>query len=517
MLYVINLAVRRAIMEELLEKSSQCPEKQVFNDRGNVLIVDDTPQNLDLLSEILRGDGFDVRPAKSAGLALLSARTIVPDLILLDIMMPEIDGYEVCRRLKADEKTRDVPVIFISALKDVVDRVQAFEAGGVDFLSKPFHAEEVLARVRTHLALRRAHIKLENQKAQLEQEIAEREKSERELSRFQEHLAGILEKKLRHPEVFKNLVCRSDKVQSIFQYVEALACSSEPVLITGESGVGKELIARAVHDVSSCQGGWVPVNVAGLDDNVFSDTLFGHVKGAFTGADRDRAGMVEKAAGGTLFLDEIGDLSPLSQIKLLRLLQEKEFMPLGSDKVIGVTARIVVATNVDLEQKQKNGTFRKDLYYRLCTHHIEIPPLRERTEDIPVLLDHLLEEASRQMGKKKPTPPPELSLLLTNYSFPGNIRELRAMVFNSVSLHNSKKLSMDSFCKAMGRSIKESVEDETVCDERLLTFHERLPTLKKAASLLVKEAIKRTKGNQSMAARLLGITQPALSSRLKKT
>jgi DNA-binding NtrC family response regulator len=190
-------------------------------------------------------------------------------------------------------------------------------------------------------------------------------------------------------------------------------------------------------------------------------------------------------------------------------------MPLGSDKVISVTARIVVATNVDLEQKQKCGVFRKDLYFRLCTHRIEIPPLRERTEDIPALLDHLLDEAAQQMGKKKPTPPDELSLLLTNYPFPGNIRELRSMVFNAVSMHNSKKLSMESFIKAMGRSVKESVGGETDIDDNLLTFHERLPTLKKAASLLVLEAIKRTKGNQSMAARLLGITQPALSSRLK--
>lgn len=346
-------------MENSQNNSLPCPEIQAFNVKGNVLVVDDTPQNLDLLSEILTGDGFDVRPAKSGGLALLSARTILPDLILLDIMMPDMDGYEVCRRLKKDLQMRDVPVIFISAMDDSVDRVKAFEVGGVDFVSKPFHAEEVLARVRTHLALRRAHIKLENQKARLEQEIAEREKSEKELSRYQEHLAGILEKKLRHPEVFKDIVSRSEKMQSIFQYVEALACSSEPVLITGESGVGKELVAKAVHDVSNSRGNWVPVNVAGLDDNVFSDTLFGHVKGAFTGADRDRAGMVEKAAGGTLFLDEIGDLSPLSQIKLLRLLQEKEFMPLGSDKVIALLPASSLRPTLIWIRSKKAGRFEK--------------------------------------------------------------------------------------------------------------------------------------------------------------
>jgi DNA-binding NtrC family response regulator len=416
--------------------------------------------------------------------------------------------------LKEDEQTRDVPVIFISALEETVDRVQAFNVGGVDFITKPFQAEEVLARVRTHLSLRRVQTRLEQQKKQLEQEIAERKKTEDELSRYQDSLAGILEKKLRHPEVFKGIVSQSEKMRSVFQYIEALVCSSEPVLVTGESGVGKELIARAIHDISQPQGPWVPVNVAGLDDNVFSDTLFGHVKGAFTGADRARPGMIEKAAGGTLFLDEIGDLSPASQIKLLRLLQEKEFIPLGSDTVQALNARIIVATNVKLK---KSEGFRKDLYFRLCTHHIEVPPLRERPEDIALLLNCFLEEAGREMNKNKPTPPPELSLLLSNYPFPGNVRELRAMVFNAVSVHKGRMLSMDLFQKAMGLPRMEPDLNEDLFEEGpLLTFHESLPTLKQAAELLVREAIERTNGNQSMAARLLGVTQPALSGRLKK-
>ncbi|RPH72303.1 sigma-54-dependent Fis family transcriptional regulator [bacterium] len=394
--------------------------------------------------------------------------------------------------------------------------MKAFAMGGVDFISKPFHAEEILARVKTHLALRRVQTRLEKQNAQLEYEIAEREKTEKELSRFQEHMAGILEKKLRHPEVFKRIVSHSEKMRAIFRYIEALACSSEPVLVVGESGVGKELIARAIHDVSQLQGPWVPVNVAGLDDNMFADTLFGHVKGAFTGADRARAGMIEKAAGGTLFLDEIGDLSPLSQIKLLRLLQEKEFMPLGCDRTVEVKARIVVATNVNLEQKQKNNEFRKDLYFRLCTHQIEIPPLRERPEDMNLLLEYFLTEAAREMKKTKPTPPAELALLLANYAFPGNIRELRAMVFNAVSVHGGKKLSMDLFKKAMGLDKEKHDRGNQFQEQPLLTFHNRLPTLKEAAALLVIEATDRTKGNQSMAARLLGITQPALSHRVKK-
>lgn len=483
---------------------------------GNILVVDDTFQNLDLLSEILTKDGFEFRPAMSGRMALMSARNVLPDLIILDVLMPEMDGFEVCRQLKMNDQTRDIPVIFISALEEVVDRVTAFEAGGVDFISKPFHAEEVLARVKTHLSLRRLQINLEKRNVQLQHEIAERERTEKELSRFQEHMAGVLEKKLRHPEVFKKIVSQSEKMRSIFQYIEALACSSEPVLIVGESGVGKELIAKAIHDVNQPDAPWIAINSAGLDDNMFADTLFGHVKGAFTGADHPRVGMVEKAAGGTLFLDEIGDLSPLSQIKLLRLLQEKEFMPLGSDRAMKVKARIVVATNVNLKQKQINGEFRKDLYFRLCTHQIEIPSLRERPEDLPALLDYFLTEASREMNKNKPTPPAELAVLLANYHFPGNIRELRAMVYNAVSVHGGKKLSMDLFKKAMGLFDKESnVSENELHEHPRLTFHNILPTLKEATDLVVAEAMERSKGNQSIAAKLLGISQPAMSSRLK--
>ena len=498
----------------IAKKSTQFKDVEA---RGNILVVDDIPSNLDLLSEVLSAVGFEVRPVKSGGLALISAQTVVPDLILLDVMMPEMDGYEVCRKLKEHERTRDVPVIFVSALEESVDKVKGFNVGGVDFINKPFQAEEVLARVETHLELRRVQSRLEFQKSQLEQEIAEREKAERELNRYQEQIAGILERKLRHPEVFSGIVSRSEQMQSIFQYIEALACSSQPVLIVGESGVGKELIAKAIHDVSQPEGLWVPVNVAGLDDNVFSDTLFGHVKGAFTGADDVRAGMVERAAHGTLFLDEIGDLSPASQVKLLRLLQEKEYLPLGSDKPRSVKARIVVATNVDLEKKQQSSAFRQDLYYRLRTHYIEVPPLRKRKEDIAVLLDHFLAEAAREMGKRKPTPPEELLVLLANYTFPGNARELRAMVYNAVSVHQSRKLSMDLFRKAMDLSDEHTRETgANLATSSLLTFHDRLPTLKQAAELLVREAVKRSEGNQSLAAKLLGVTQPALSARIRK-
>ena len=205
------------------------------------------------------------------------------------------------------------------------------------------------------------------------------------------------------------------------------------------------MIAKAVHLLSNRKGEFVPVNVAGLDENVFTDTLFGHKKGAFTGADRARIGLVEQASGGTLFLDEIGDLSADLQVKLLRLLQEGEYFPLGSDVTKRSDARVVVATNQELQTLQESGKFRKDLYYRLCAHHVHIPPLRERREDLPLLAEHFLEKSSEALGKKKPTPPKELFILLSSYHFPGNIRELKSMIWDAVSYHKIGKLSLDAF------------------------------------------------------------------------
>ncbi len=295
-----------------------------------------------------------------------------------------------------------------------------------------------------------------------------------------------------------------------------MSCSSEPVLILGESGVGKELFAQAIHAVCHPDGPWVAVNIAGFDDSVLSDTLFGHVRGAFTDASHDRAGMIEKASGGTLFLDEIGDLSPASQVKLLRLLQEKEYFPLGSDEPRYSNCRVVLATNVDLQQKVDAGAFRKDLYFRLTTHSMEIPPLRERREDIPLLLEYFLTSAAEALNKKKPSYPGELPVLLKNYAFPGNVRELRAMVFDAMSRHKSQMLAMNTFAEIItaGKSAggKHNADDS----DTKVVFPGQLPTLKEVTDLLVAEALYRTEGNQSMAAKLLGVTAAALSMRLKK-
>lgn len=483
---------------------------------GKVLLVDDTRENLRLLMTMLKDVGFSVFTADHGQLALDNVESISPDLILLDIMMPDIDGYEVCRRLKERPQTAEIPVIFISALRESFDKLQAFASGGVDYISKPFAPEEVVARVQTHIELQRALLTVKTQKEALEQEKADREKAEREMYKYQSQLTGILTGQLLHPKVFSGIVTKNEKMLQLFHYIEALSCSSEPVLIHGESGVGKELIAKAVHDVSTPDAPWVAVNIAGFDDNHFSDTLFGHTKGAFTGANQARDGLLEKASGGTLFLDEIGDLNLPSQIKLLRLLQEKEYLPLGSDTPLKADVRILVATNVDLKQKMENEEFRADLFYRLSAHCIEILPLRERKEDIPLLLDHYLEEAAQQMGKKKPSYPAELPVLLSNYYFPGNIRELRAIIYDAISKHQNYMLSMESFEKAIGLTGKKGPALTEGGPQEQLQFPEILPTLKAYPKLLIEEALRRTEGNQKMAAKLLGVTPAALSLRLKR-
>ena len=454
-----------------------------------VLLVDDEPAWLRSLGMTLEGPGGisnlllcqDSREV----MGLLAEGCI--GLVLLDLTMPHISGEELLARIV--EEHPEVAVIVVSGMNQVETAVRCVKRGAFDYFVKTVEEDRLVEGV--HRAVRMLELERENSAMR----------------------RRLLSRRLDHPEAFSDIVTADSGMRSIFQYLESVAESLQPVLITGESGTGKELFARALHVLSGRQGALVPVNVAGLDDNIFADTLFGHLRGAFTGAGSDRGGMVEAAAGGTLFLDEIGDLSLASQVKLLRLLQEGEFYPLGSDRPKQSRARIVVATNQDLSARQAGGAFRNDLFFRLRTHHVHIPPLRERAGDLLLLLDHFLEEAARELGKKKPTPPPELSVLLSTYSFPGNIRELRAMVYDAVSAHQGRILSMEAFRRAIGRTpreVKQSREKSS-----LFASASELPTLSEAMELLIDEAMDRAEGNQSIASRLLGISQPALSKRLK--
>lgn len=330
---------------------------------------------------------------------------------------------------------------------------------------------------------------------------------------FLTHSNDEIQTRLDHPEAFADIITTDKKMISIFKYVEHIASTSQPVLITGETGAGKELIAKTIHNLSELKGDFVPVNVSGLDENIFADTFFGHVKGAFTGAETARRGLIEKATGGTLLLDEIGDLHASSQVKLLRVLQEAEYMPLGQDKPKRADVRVVSTTNKDLWKLQKASIFREDLNFRIRTHHVHIPPLRERRGDIKVLLHHFLGVSAKALNKEKPKPPRELEVFLNTYRFPGNIRELQAMVFDAVSRSTSKHLSLETF-KNIARQQHPPSEPEV---EKAVFFAscQELPSIQETTRLLVEEAMKRAEGNQTVAARMIGISQQALSKRLK--
>jgi transcriptional regulator with PAS, ATPase and Fis domain len=280
--------------------------------------------------------------------------------------------------------------------------------------------------------------------------------------------------------------------------------------------VGKEMIVHAIHNISKLQGAFVSVNAAGLDDHMFSDTIFGHVKGAFTGADKDKKGLLQNASGGTIFLDEIGDLSISSQVKLLRLIQEGEYMPLGGEKVHYSDARIITATNQDLWSLQRSGKFRKDLNYRLRTHHIHIPPLRERMEDLPLLVEYFVEQAALIQNKDKPNISEQLLRRLKTYFFPGNIRELRSIIFDAVSRNQSPSLSIKLIEPKLQDQEPEYADSRKSITGSPVVFPNTLPTLQQLSELLIQEVLKRTNNNQTKAAEIIGISQSALSRRLQK-
>jgi DNA-binding NtrC family response regulator len=458
-----------------------------------ILLVDDEEHVLLSFDTELRDSGYNNI------LACSDSREVMPLLdqhpvaaVLLDLWMPHLSGQDLLVKIAAEHP--EIPIIVATGIDNVETVVACMKNGAFDYLVKPVESGLLAAVVARALRFR-----------ELQDEILS----------LREHL---LEEGLEHPEAFEAIITRNENMLAVFRYVEAVAPSSQPVLVTGETGVGKELIARAVHSLSRCKGPLIPVNVAGLDDAMFSDALFGHRKGAFTGADYERSGLVEKAGCGTLFLDEIGDLNPASQVKLLRLVQEREYAPLGEDMPRRVEIRIIAATNRDLRRRMEEGAFRKDLYYRLRTHHVNVPPLRERLDDLPLLVHHFLDKAARDLDKTKPTPPPELFTLLECHSFPGNVRELEAMIHDAVSRHKSKVLSLDVFKERIRPRAGDLPEIGISADDNGNPFEplQTLPTLNQAAARLIEEAIKRAGGNITQAAEMLGVTRQALSKRLKK-
>jgi DNA-binding NtrC family response regulator len=460
-----------------------------------VLLVDDEEPILASSSTLLRSHGFqNVKTLQDSRGLLPALQKCSCGVVVLDLFMPHLSGQELLPLLCRDFP--EIPVLVMTAADEVQLAVECMRAGAYDYLVKPVENARFVGVVRRAL---------------------ENFSMQEQIGRLKEKLFN---QRLDHAEAFGEIVTASPKMLNIFRYIEAVASLRQPVLITGETGTGKELIARAIHRLSGLQGAFVPINVAGLDDHFFADTLFGHKKGAFTGADGHRAGLITQAAGGTLFLDEIGDLKEASQVKLLRLLQEREYHPLGSDLVKKSDARIVVATHQSLREQVQAGTFRKDLFYRLCAHHIQVPPLRQRQEDIPLLLNHFLAKAAADMNCPSPPFPPQLLTLLAGYSFPGNVRELEGMVFDALARQRAGMLSLASFRAATGQK-----EDPPVLSElpdrsevgSLYQMFGRFPTLKEMDRFLIGAAMSLAQDNQGMAAALLGISRQALNQRLHRS
>jgi DNA-binding NtrC family response regulator len=374
-------------------------------DPATILIVDDEPLNVDLLEQELDAAGYRTLAAESGEAALALAAARRPDLVLLDVMMGGIDGYETCKRLKANEATRTIPIVFLTALAETFDKVRAFGTGAVDYITKPFESEELLARVGVHIALRR--------------EIAAHTESRATIRSLVEELRAERDA----------IVGDSPALQRVREQIAQVAATDSTVLIQGETGTGKELVARAIHEQSQRRKrALIKINCAALPRELVESELFGHEKGAFTGALQQRRGRFELADGGTLFLDEVGELPLELQAKLLRVLQERAFERVGGTRTLRTDARVIAATNRDLQAQVAASAFRADLYYRLNVFPIVVPPLRERRGDVAQLVRHFAAKSARKIGRPLNGIAPGFIEQASAYRWPGNIRELENLV-----------------------------------------------------------------------------------------
>ncbi len=389
-------------------------------------------------------------------------------LVLLDLMLKDETGEEVLKKIK--KSFPETTVVIMTGVGSIQKAVNCIELGAADYLVKTMPSSELTESVARIIK-------------KAEEDGGDNAK--------------------RYPG-FEKFITRDPAALDIFSYLTSVASSSEPVLITGESGTGKGVLAECFAAVSRPGAPFVSINVSGLDDQMFSDALFGHEKGAFTGAETKRNGIISQAGNGTLFLDEIGDIKPESQAKLLYFTQTGEYRRLGSDRLFKSEARLIFATNRNLDEKINSSGFRRDLYYRLSTHSVRLPALRERRDDVPILIKHFIKEAAQKLGKPEPKVHDNIMLLMRSYEFPGNVRELRSMVYD-----------MTARCQSDTVTVKD-IAGHFRFPDRKESEREPIPTIDDMIDGLIEKAMKQTGGNQTKAAAIIGVSQSFISRRLKK-
>jgi len=447
--------------------------------KTRILIVDDEVDALDLMEELFMKHGYETYTARNGLEALKVINEHEPDILISDMVMPEMDGIKLLEVVR--KKYPDIAVIMITAHGTIETAVEAMKKGAKDYILKPLRLDEILSKVDTISQLK--SLQKENE---------------------------YLREKLYQKYNFNNIIGKNRKMLELFELIKDIAKTNSTVLITGESGTGKELIANAIHFNSDrIKKPFVKVNCAVLAENLLESELFGHVKGAFTGAIRDKLGRFELANGGTIFLDEIGDISPNMQLKLLRVLQEGEFERVGGTETIKVDVRIIAATNRNLEEMMRKGEFRQDLYYRLNVIPLEVPPLRERKDDIPLLVTHFIEKFSKQFNKEIEAIDEDAMRSLQNYSWPGNIRELENLIERAVVLNKTGRLTIKDFPEYV---VHQEISSDIELDEDS-SLTDMVDNFEKQ---LILKALRENNFNKLRTAEKLGIHRSTFMSKLKK-